>query len=577
MRRRDRPQRRARWHRSLVVRLFAGGALVAMVAVAAATWATVHSTAVAVHQEQERSLRDTTTIYDTLLGYAATHPDWSGAGPVVDRLAASTGLRVTVTDLGGAVLADSTGSMQARAPGDATATLDPLHPDVALTTAGGGGGADPAAGTLATSAAAAPSTPAAVPPERTARDGAASRAERTVPAASTIDPRAVGPFVPGAPREVWGALVQRVDACLAAAGAAPVLALREDFGAIVSDATPDATIAGCVDQARRAALAGYVAPAARLYVAGGQAQASVLWDLSGPNQLRIALLAGGVLIVTLLLCAVLAGYIARPLRQLTAAADRVAGGDLDARAAEPRLEEMGRLARAFNRMAERRQELETARRQMVSDVSHELRNPLATMQGWIEAAQDGLAPIDASLLANLHEETLHLRRLVDDLHDLSRGDAGEFRVEPVELALAELVDQALDAARPAADAAGVTLVARTDPRVRVLADPGRVRQALDNLLVNALRHTPPGGTVTVTAAPGELSVADTGEGIPADDLPHVFERFRRVDASRSRATGGSGLGLAIVRQIAEAHGGSASITSEPGRGTTVTLRLPSVP
>ena len=565
-----RGRRRGRWHRSLVVQLFAVGALVAMVAVAAATWATASSTAVAVRQEQQQSLRDTTTIYDTLLGYAATHPDWSGVQGLVDRLAASTGLDVALTDLGGAVLADSSGSLQAHAVDDAVATLDPLHPDVALTAGGQvSDGADAAASPAPESSA------APVPPGRGGGGvGGGGADERTVPAASTIDPRAVGPFTSDATREVWGPLVEGIDACLTAAGAAPLLALGEDFTAFVSDDVPDATVAGCVDQARRDVLAPYVAPPARLYVTGGPAEASVLWDLSRPNQVRIGLLAGGVLVVTLLLCAVLAGYVVRPLRQLTAAADRVADGDLDARVAEPRVEEVGRLAHAFNRMAERRQQLETARRQMVGDVSHELRNPLASMQGWIEAAQDGLAATDERLLANLHEETLHLRRLVDDLHDLSLGDAGEFRVEPVDVDLTGLVEQALDAARTAAETAGVELAAGVAPGSRVVADPSRLRQALDNLLVNALRHTPPGGTVTVIGSPGELTVTDTGEGIPAEDLPHVFDRFRRVDASRTRATGGSGLGLAIVRQIVEAHGGAATIVSEPGLGTTVTLRLP---
>jgi two-component system sensor histidine kinase BaeS len=213
---------------------------------------------------------------------------------------------------------------------------------------------------------------------------------------------------------------------------------------------------------------------------------------------------------------------------------------------------------------------------MVSDVSHELRTPLSNVRGWVEAAQDGVVEPDSELLASLHEESLHLQRLVDDLHDLSLGDAGELRLEVGTIELAAFLEQVATAFRPQATAAGVGISVDCVPGAVLRADPVRLRQAVGNLVANAVRHTGSGGRVELHGRPDSITVADDGEGIPPDELPHVFDRFRRVDPSRSRATGGSGLGLAIVRQIAEAHGGTATIASEPGLGTQVTLELPGV-
>ena len=222
---------------------------------------------------------------------------------------------------------------------------------------------------------------------------------------------------------------------------------------------------------------------------------------------------------------------------------------------------MGELARAFNEMAERRQELEEARRRLTSDVSHELRTPLTNVRGWLEAAQDGLVETDRRLVDGLHEETLHLQRLVDDLHELAVGDAGGLPLDRTETDLAALLVQVANAAEARARAAGVDIEVDAEPGVRVHADPVRLRQALANLVVNAVRHTPAGGRVTLGGTAERIIVVDTGEGVPPDELPHVFERFRRVDPARSRRTGGTGLGLAIVRQIVDAHGWKVSMAS----------------
>jgi two-component system sensor histidine kinase BaeS len=382
-----------------------------------------------------------------------------------------------------------------------------------------------------------------------------------------------GPTDQMLPRK-WRTLLGDVDACLVRAGLPRARSLTGDFAVLVPYGHHHAAVADCADRARRSWYAGHVAAPALLFVSGDEGTAEVFWDLSRGSQLRIALLASGVLLVTLLLCLLLAGSVVRPLRRMAVAAHRAGDGDLAVRVSHRRHDEVGEVARAFNRMAERRQQLEEARRRMVSDVSHELRTPLANVRGWIEAAEDGLVKPDDRLLASLHEETLHLQRLVDDLHDLALGDAGELRLEPVEVEAAVFLDQVADAFRAAAGAAEVAIRVETEPGAVVHADPVRIRQAVGNLVANALRHTPPGGTVTLRCRDDVLEVADTGAGIPAAELPQVFERFRRADTARSRATGGSGLGLAIVRQIVEAHGGTATIHSVEGRGTTVRLTLP---
>ncbi len=255
---------------------------------------------------------------------------------------------------------------------------------------------------------------------------------------------------------------------------------------------------------------------------------------------------------------------------------------------------------------------------MVSDVAHELRTPLSNIRGWLEAAQDGLADPDPAFVSSLLEEAVQLQHIIDDLQDLAAADAGVLRLHPEPVRVGELLGQVAAAHQARADTAEVTLRVETaDGRVpEVAADPVRLRQAVGNLVSNAVRHTPPGGTVTLRAygggaagggawsrsedgsgsdsptghgseggsgsrggsgfPPGDvvIEVADTGTGIPAEDLPYVFDRFWRAEKSRSRRTGGSGLGLAIVRKLAEAHGGTAGAASTEGEGSVFSIRLP---
>jgi two-component system sensor histidine kinase BaeS len=310
-----------------------------------------------------------------------------------------------------------------------------------------------------------------------------------------------------------------------------------------------------------------------------------------------------------------------PIEALTTAARHMERGDLRQRVPDAAGDELGELARAFNAMADGLERAERLRRQMVGDVAHELRTPLTNVRGYLEAVQDGLARPDPAVIESIYEEVLLLNRLVNDLQDLALAEAGRLHLEPRPVAVEDLVERAVALARPAAEQRGVELAVQPAPELCVQADPERIGQVLRNLIGNAIAHTPAQGAVLVSVqalaeGPGSAAVApgrqnagsgllgvgegscsqfaphgfdtaadrpsqfvlvevrDTGGGIPAADLPHIFERFYRADPARARATGGTGLGLAIVRQLVELHGGRVWAESAPGAGTTMRFTLP---
>lgn len=264
-----------------------------------------------------------------------------------------------------------------------------------------------------------------------------------------------------------------------------------------------------------------------------------------------------------------------PVSELVEAAGRVEAGEVGTQVAERGPSEVRSLARAFNAMSSRLEETDASRRRLLADVSHELRTPLTVMQGTLEGILDGVYPADAEHLTPILEETRVLARLIDDLRTLSLSEAGVLRLHREPTDLGALVADVAAGQRAAADEAGVELTVTSPPALGTLEmDPARVRQVVGNLVANAVRFTPRGGRVSVEAGRQSdggawVEVRDTGVGIPAESVEHVFERFHRSPGSP-----GSGLGLSIARNLVEAHGGRITLESEVGGGTEVRFTLP---
>ncbi|RRR67481.1 MAG: HAMP domain-containing protein [Candidatus Viridilinea halotolerans] len=281
-------------------------------------------------------------------------------------------------------------------------------------------------------------------------------------------------------------------------------------------------------------------------------------------------LAGGVLI---------ARVVSAPVSAMARAAREIGKGDLAVTVPVRGSQELRELAQTFNTMAADLQHAAQARRNLMSDIAHELRTPLAVLEGNLRAAIDEVSPLDAAGIAHLYSQTRHLTRLVNDLRELALAESHALPLNRQPTDLAELITESVQALAPLADETGVTLTSQINAIPLVWVDPVRLRQILFNLLTNALRHTPAGGSVTISAtsdtAQVTLAVQDSGEGLSPDQLDVVFERFYRADSSRSRETGGSGLGLAIVKAIGEAHGGSVQACSAgKNQGSTFTVTLP---
>ncbi|MET9557148.1 HAMP domain-containing sensor histidine kinase [Streptomyces sp. NPDC006645] len=639
---RERGRPRLPLRRSLLGRLLIVSVLVASCAVAATAWLAVQTTSGAIRQEQGQDLSSDAKIYNTLLGYAATHPGWDEVGATARELARTSQRRIVLTTEDRRPLFDSAGSSSVTPlPAQASAVVDPLNVDTVL-----------------------------MPEDVTA-------------GSDRVDPRAVGPFLlpaeertelrritaqhvaclssvgvaadvvdspSGRPRiefvrsdtdrdrelkcltaksgptttekKALDQLNTLADACLkrqghkgttlnldlswdrgydqivpAPPGADAVKAeaarkqAAQEKAAMAPDHRDDRAIASCVGSARREQLTDYVAAPALLFIDGTGAVSVPGFDLSPANTARIVGVTALVLALTVGVSVIAGARLVRPLHALTGAAQRMRDGLDSAPVPVGPDNEIGRLAAAFNDMAVHRARLEEQRKVMVSDVAHELRTPLSNIRGWLEAAQDGLADPDPAFVSSLLEEAVQLQHIIDDLQDLGAADAGALRLHPEPLYADELLGQVAAAYQGPAETAGVTLtVSATGPAGPSLyADPVRLRQAVSNLVSNAVRHTPPGGRVTLRSyrtgpdhGNGDrnevaLEVSDTGAGIPADDIPHVFDRFWRAEKSRNRSTGGSGLGLAIVLKLAEAQGGTASVLSTEGEGSVFTLRLPAAP
>ncbi|MCE7006798.1 ATP-binding protein [Kibdelosporangium philippinense] len=583
--------------RSLLVRLLVVSIVVALCSIAATAWLAAQTTTVAIKQAQGQALADDAKIYDTLLGYAATHKDWTAVEPVVRQLSEQTGRNISLATSDRRLIIGTD-----PLPEKPSAVIDPLSVDSALATGQTADRIDRrAVGPLLLT-----------PDERGRLKGAAEivlACVQTRAGSGSIEELPSGRSIVHGPdnatasvlscstgndlttpmpteRTALTQLESLTNACLDTKDQGHVALKFDQNGNFVQGPLPSQSsapasmdrnqvVSDCIATARGAQLKPYVAPVALLFV-NTPSQASTGLDLSAASRWRIIGVAALVLLVTVLASVFAGARLVRPLRALTGAARRMKEGDDTARVKVSGSDEIAELATAFNEMADSRERLESQRKAMVSDIAHELRTPLSNIRGWLEAAQDGVTQPDQALVSSLMEEALLLQHIVDDLQDLAIADAGRLRLHKEHVHLAELLGQVVAANQPRANGVHLSLAVHGDPELD--ADPVRLRQAVGNLVTNALRHTAPGGSVTVNGRVESgwvvIDVVDTGTGISAEDLPKVFDRFWRAEKSRNRQSGGSGLGLAIVRQLAEAHGGTATAASELGRGSTFRLRIP---
>jgi two-component system sensor histidine kinase BaeS len=569
-------------------------------------------------------------IYARLSTFAGDHASWSGVDKLVRQLAEQTGRRIALKDAGGTTIVDSARVLGAGPdlPSVPAATIDARNSD----TGGSGMFVSAVAGTVPRALAVGKPAAASVmfgsgewgltDSERqqreqlanqavacyrakgknvtvsTSEDGGPALAYETkqmagsftvseFPKANTVEADECIPdglYAPSAKAVTINQdEIRRSVACLTAAGEGyKINATSKSNGLRVvspenTQIAPTTQFVNCTLQARSDALAPYVAPQAKLYL-GAKSTFNVF---SGEGLLRTAATALGVLLIAALVMVFAGRRLVRPILALTGAAQRMTNGDHATRVPVTGRDEVARLGHAFNAMAESIQHHDVQRKAMVSDVAHELRTPLANIKGYLVASEDGVVPLDKELVTSLLEEAGLLERLVVDLQDLALADAGMLRLHPEPRDLGDLVQQVVSAHRPAADDAGVTLSADVTGVAPAIVDSARIRQALGNLVSNAIRFTDSGGHVQVgVRRDGDgyrLTVTDNGAGIAPEHLPYLFDRFYRAEHSRSRTTGGSGLGLAITKHLIEAHQGTITATSTPDHGSTFTIKLPARP
>lgn len=294
----------------------------------------------------------------------------------------------------------------------------------------------------------------------------------------------------------------------------------------------------------------------------------------------LTLAAGAALAAALAVSAALSRSVVAPLQALQSASRRIAAGHYDQRVQVTGKDEFGQLAQSFNRMAGKLEQVEEMRRRLIADIAHELRTPLTAIQGSTEGLLDGVLPAGEDTFRQIHQEAIRLSRLVDDLQELSRVESGAYELTLRPVTLSDVVQTVSKRLSLSLTEKRLNLTPSLPAGLPpLLADEDRLIQILTNLLGNAIQYTPAGGAITVSARLEEgqvqVSVQDTGVGIPAEHLAHIFDRFYRVDKSRSRQYGGSGIGLTIVRYLVEAHGGRIWAESAgEGEGSTFHFTIP---
>ncbi|MES4907178.1 MULTISPECIES: ATP-binding protein [unclassified Streptomyces] len=537
--------------------------LLVVAATAATAWLTLRQATRQANETAAADRADINRVTGELRQYGLRHGTWDGVAPAVRELAAETGqrIRVTTTTGSGAPLADSDVLMgrEPRKAGPGAPLLVDPRPELRLPD-----GLVPVAAfklTVSEITQYRSGTAYAACLTRNGFEVTVGRDDQGVPTYAAGRKTGSGGTPGGrgscrrpkpAPAE-YARYDKVARPCVSATDEGITPCLKRVFAEQISDAAPPPL------QVRLGALdepSPTLAAAPAVTVALAVAAAAILGAL------------------------LLSRTVLRPVSALTAASRGLGEGDLARRVPVTGRDEIAELGRSFNRMAASLQASEERQRRLVGDVAHELRTPLANLRGYLEALRDGVLDPEPELLDSLHEEVLLQQRIVDDLQDLALAEAGALTYHREDISLSELLETCRASHRAQAERAGVALTVETPggAPVSAHADPDRLRQAVGNLVSNAVRATGPGGTVRLSLARGDaralVRVSDTGHGIPAEQLPHVFDRFWRADAARGRATGGSGLGLSITRQIVKDHQGTIGVESEVGVGTTFTIELP---
>jgi two-component system, OmpR family, sensor histidine kinase BaeS len=524
--------------------------LVALAATAATAWLTLRQANEQVRDSATAGRQEAARITAGLRAYGYAHGTWEGLSPTVSALAADTDRRIRVTTESGLLLADSD-ALAGRTPrpaGSRSPVLVDARPVIK------------------------------VPGDTSRRLFLKQVAGGIVEYRATVAHAAcltrAGAVVTakadaiGIPRISTD---RKPPQCTGAKRSDPP---QEDFEALLS-CESEPRFADCLQRVFNERVARSAPP--RLEVRLGVQNEAPPALATAPAMA----VAAGVALAVILGGLLLSRAVLRPVRAMTLAARDLGEGDLARRVAVSGRDELAQLGGAFNRMAASIQAGEERQRRLTGDIAHELRTPLANLRGYLEALRDGVIEPTPDLLASLHEEALLQQRIVDDLQDLALAEAGALTYHSTVVDLRELLESARTAHRARAENTGVTLGVEAPWPVYVTADPDRLRQVVGNLVGNALRATAAGGSVTLALdLRDELAVVevrDTGTGIPASDLPHLFDRFWRADSSRGRATGGSGLGLSIARQIITDHRGTIEVRSTVGAGTVFTVLLPLAP
>lgn len=524
--------------------------LVAMAATAATAWLTWRQATRQAADSVTAGRQVVSRITGELYAYGFTHGTWEGISPTVSRLAKDTGQRIWVATEADELLADSdalTGREPRAVSRQPPVLVDP-RPTLRLPTD-------------QVPLASVKRTVTAIGEYR----AAAAYAACLTRAGATVEAR---PNSIGVPRVSTDGEVP--GQCEQPAAASDPKAAQDH--AAVQKCAGERRFAGCLQRTFDERIGAAAPP--RLQVRLGVRDESPPTLAAAPT----VAVAVGVALAAILGALLLSRAVLRPIRALTLAARGLGDGELGQRVPVSGRDEIAELGRAFNRMADSLQAGEERQRRLTGDIAHELRTPLANLRGYLEALQDGVVEPTPELLASLHEEAMLQQRIVDDLQDLALAEAGALTYHRAAVELRDLLETCRTAHRTQAESAGVALEVAAPRRTYTVADADRLRQVIGNLVGNAIRATAPGGTVTLALSSRDdlavLQVRDTGTGIPAKDLPHLFDRFWRADAARGRATGGSGLGLSIARQIVRDHHGTIEVESAVGVGTVFTVTLP---